>query len=148
MKAQILKTTIFACLFGLLSFNALAQDERVYKNGDYWEVSAIEVVDGQWLNYAKHLSGQWQSSMEFAKSKGWISGYKMLINQHPRDGEPDMYLITMFEEMATRAQEDERYKAYMEWAKSSMADMEEASGERVVMRRLSGDSLLREVTFR
>jgi hypothetical protein len=59
-----------------------------------------------------------------------------------------MYLITMFEEMATKAQEDERYKAYMEWSKSTIAEMQEGSSERVVMRHLSGSSLMREVTFR
>jgi hypothetical protein len=148
MKTKIKKYTMLVCLLSLYSFNEFAEDERVYKNGDYWEVSAIEIVDGQWLNYGKHLSGQWRASMEFSKSKGWISDYKMLVNQYPRDGEPDMYLITIFDEMATKAQEDERYKAYMKWSKSTIAKMEEGSGKRVVMRRLSSDSLLREVTFR
>jgi hypothetical protein len=54
----------------------------------------------------------------------------------------------MFEEMATKAQEDKRYEAYIKLAKSTIAEMEEGSGERVVMRNLSGNSLLREVTFR
>ena len=148
MKAQLVKSTLLAFLFSLLTFNALAEDERVYKNGDYWEVTGIEVMDGQWLNYANHLKGQWRDSLEFAKSNGWITGYKILINKYARDGEADMYLISTFEEMATKAQEDERYKAYMEWSKSTIAKMEKGSGERVVMRHLLSDSLLREVTFR
>mgnify|MGYP003679764956 CR=1 FL=1 len=148
VKTFITKPSVLICLLSLLSFNTLAADERVFKNGDYWEVSSITVVDGQWLNYAKHLSTKWRDSQEFAKSKGWINGYKVIINQYPRDGEPDMYLITMFETMATKAQEDERYKAYMEWSKSTIAKLEESSGERVVMRHLSGNALMREVTFR
>ncbi|MFT5542871.1 MAG: hypothetical protein ACI97K_001989 [Glaciecola sp.] len=150
MKAQLIrKSGMFICLLSLLSFNSLAQeDERVFKNGDYWEVSSITVVDGQWQNYAIHLSNRWRDSMEFAKTKGWINGYKVLTNEYPRNNEPDLYLITMFGEMATKAQEDERYKAYMEWSKSTIAEMQEGSGERVVMRHLSGDVLLREVTFR
>jgi len=148
VKALITKSSMLICLLSLLSFNALAKDDRVFKNGDYWEVSSITVVDGQWLNYAKHLSTKWRDSQEFAKSKGWINGYKVIINQYPRDGEPDMYLITMFEEMATKAEEDKRYEAYIKWSKSTIAEMEEGSGKRVVMRHLSGNSLLREVTFR
>ncbi|AGH45212.1 hypothetical protein [Paraglaciecola psychrophila] len=148
MKTFITKPSVLICLLSLLSFNTLAADERVFKNGDYWEVSSITVVDGQWLNYAKHLSTKWRDSQEFAKSKGWINGYKVIINQYPRDGEPDMYLITMFETMATKAQDDERYKAYMQWSKSTIAKLEESSGERVVMRHLSGNALMREVTFR
>ena len=57
-----------------MPFNALAGVERVFKSGDYREVSSITVVDGQWLNYAKNLSIRWRDSQEFAKSKGWISG--------------------------------------------------------------------------
>lgn len=148
VKTFITKPSVLICLLSLLSFNTLAADERVFKNGDYWEVSSITVVDGQWLNYAKHLSTKWRDSQEFAKSKGWINGYKVIINQYPRDGEPDMYLITMFETMATKAQDDERYKAYMQWSKSTIAKLEESSGERVVMRHLSGNALMREVTFR
>jgi hypothetical protein len=148
MKAQIVKSTTLALLFSFLAFNALAEDERVFKNGNYWEVSSIEVVDGQWLNYATHLKGMWRKSMEFSKSNGWISDYKIIINQHPRKGEPDMYLISIFSEMATKKQEDERYEAYIKWSKSTIAKMEQESGERMVMRHLSGNSLLREVTFR
>jgi hypothetical protein len=59
VKAMITKSSMLICLLSLLSFNALAEDERVFKNGDYWEVSS---VDGQWLNYAKHLSNRWRES--------------------------------------------------------------------------------------
>lgn len=148
MKALMVKTSLLISLLCMLSFNALAQDERVFKKGDYWEVSSIKVVDGQWLNYAKHLSKKWRDSMEFAKSKGWIKDYKVIVNEYPRENEPDMYLISMFDEMPTKAQDDERFKAYMEWSKSSIAEMEKGSGDRVVMRHLSSNSLLREVTFR
>ncbi|WP_299071658.1 hypothetical protein [uncultured Paraglaciecola sp.] len=148
MKLHIRKLSFLICFLSLLSFNALAKDDRVFKSGDYWEVSSITIMDGQWHNYAKHLSEKWQDSMEFAKSKGWINGYKVVLNLYPRKGEPDMYLITMFSEMATKAQEDERYNAWIEWSKSSIAKMDKASGERVVMRKLTGDSLLQEVTFR
>lgn len=130
-----------------MPFNALAGVERVFKSGDYREVSSITVVDGQWLNYAKNLSIRWRDSQEFAKSKGWING-QVIINQYARNGEPDMYLITIFEAMTTKDQEDERYNAQMKWVKISIAELEEDSGERVVMRYLSGGSFMREVTFR
>ncbi|MFT4811386.1 MAG: hypothetical protein ACI9LX_004763 [Paraglaciecola sp.] len=54
----------------------------------------------------------------------------------------------MFKTKTTKAQDDERYKAYMEWSKSTFAKLEESSGERFVMRHLSGYAPMREVTFR
>lgn len=148
MKAFTTNSSILICFLSLPSFDVLAEDERVFKNGDYWEVSSIIIVGGQWLNYVKHLSTKWRDLQDFTNSKGQINGYKIIINQYPRDGEPDMYLITMFEAMATKTQEDERYKVYMERSKSTIVKMEENSGELVVIRHLSGNSLLREVTFR
>jgi len=143
---KLLSGIIF-CLF--ISSLSLAQsDERVFKSGDYWDVSAIEVMDGQWLNYADHLANSWRSSMEFAKSKAWIKDYKVIVNTHARDGEADLYLITIFEEWPTKEEEDKRYKAWMEWSEESLATMEKESGERVQMRRLMSDSLLQELHFR
>lgn len=148
MKALITKTSLLICMFSLLSFNALAKEERVFKNGEYWEVSAISIVDGQWYNYATHLSNKWRDSMEFAKSKGWINDYKVIVNEYPRKDEPDMYLITIFDEMADRIQEEERYQAWKKWSKDTLAERAKGFGDRVVMRHLTGDTLLRELTFR
>ena len=107
MKAFTTNSSILICFLSLPFFNVLAEDERVFKNGDYWEVSSITIVGGKWLNYVKHLSTKQRDLQEFAKSKDQINGYKIIINQYSRDGEPDMYLITMFEAMATKKQEDE-----------------------------------------
>ena len=70
MKALTTKYSMLICFLSLLSFNALAEDERVFKNGDYWEVSSIRIVGGQWLNYVKHLSTKWRDLQDFTNSKG------------------------------------------------------------------------------
>lgn len=134
-------------LIAVTPLNAMA-DERVYKWGDYWEISAISVEDGQWLNYGKHLADEWRSSMEFAKSKGWINDYKVISNLHARDGEADLYLVTIFTDWASEDENDKRYAAWMEWSKKSLDKMQKQSGERVKMRRLVGNQLWQELTFR
>ncbi|NDV91764.1 hypothetical protein GTH32_11265 [Alteromonas sp. 345S023] len=138
---------VVAYFIAVTSFNTMA-DERVFKEGNYWEIAAIEVKDGHWLNYGNHLANEWRSSMEFAKSKGWIVDYKVISNLHPRDGEASLYLLTIFTDWASEAENEERYAAWIEWSKKSLDKMEEQSGERVTMRRIMGEQLMQELTFR
>ena len=138
---------VVAYFIAVSSFNTMA-DERVFKGGDYWEVTAIEVKDGHWLDYGNHLANEWRSSMEFAKSKGWINGYKVIGNLYPREGEATLYLLTMFTNWPSETENDERYAAWIEWSKKSLDKMEEQSGDRVAIRRIMSDQLIPELIFR
>lgn len=132
-----------------LTAPAVAQEEPVFKGGDWWQVTGVELMPGEGYNYAKHLASRWRDSMEFAKSKGWIKDYMVISNVHPRDGEPDMYLVEVFDEWVNDDKESEkRRKAWMEWSEANISEMEEAYGDRSSMRRIMGDSLLRQMEFR
>ena len=86
--------------------------------------------------------------MDFAKKKGWIVDYKVLGNVHAREGEPDLYLVTVFEEWASNAEYDKRYNEYVEYMNTTNVEIEEQSGERVVMRKLKSDFLLMEYVLK
>ncbi|MBU3021670.1 hypothetical protein [Aestuariibacter sp. A3R04] len=138
-----------AVVLCICSVHAVAQtDELPYTAGNYWEVSGIEVMPGQSLNYANHLAKQWKKYMDFAKKKGWIVDYKVLANLHPREGEPDLYLVTVFEKWVSNAEYDKRYDEYVAYMKTTNEELEEQSGERVVMRKLKSDILLMEYTLK
>lgn len=138
---------VVAYFIAVSPFNTMA-DERIFKGGDYWEVTAIEVKDGHWLDYGNHLANEWRSSMEFAKSKGWINGYKVIGNLYPREGEATLYLLTMFTNWPSETENDERYAAWIEWSKKSLDKMEEQSEDRVAIRRIMSDQLMQELIFR
>lgn len=136
-------------LFGVLAMNvAQAQDEPPFISGDYWEVTGIKTADGAGLKYARWLAGEWRKNSEFAKSQGWIKDFMVISNVHARSDEPDLYLIRVFENMATVEQGEERRKKYMEWAKKSMDKMAEESGNRAEYRTVMSTSLLRHMKFR
>ena len=136
-------------LFGVLAMNvAQAQDEPPFIPGDYWEVTGIEIADGAGLKYARWLAGEWRKNSEFAKSQGWIKDFMVISNVHARSDEPDLYLIRVFENMATVEEGEERRKKYMEWVKKSMDKMAEESGNRAEYRTVMSTSLLRHMKFR
>ena len=150
MKKSIRKTLFAMALFGAaaaLSTNALAQ-EWPLAGGDYWTVTGIDTKDGGDYKYAQWLASEWKKNSEFAVSKGWPKGYKVFYNVHNRKGEPDIYLVRIFERMPTSAEGEARYQEYMEWAKKSEEQMQSESGNRAEYREVMSTVLLNEALFR
>ena len=138
-----------AILLGVSAMSiAQAQDEPPFIGGDYWEVTGIKTADGGGLKYARWLAGEWRKNSEFAKSKGWIKDFMIISNVHPRADEPDVYLIRVFENMATVAEGEARRKEYMAWVKKSADKMSEESGNRASYRTVMSTSLLQHMKFR
>ena len=145
-------TTLIAVLtFGtatmLMSTNALAE-EWPFVSGDYWEVTGIDIKDGGGWKYANWLASEWRENQEFAKSNGWIKNYMVIANVYARSDEPDIYLLTVREDIPSGAEGEERYKAYMEWKKKSIEKMQAESGNRAEYRTVMSDSLLQILNFR
>lgn len=127
-----------------LTMPAIAQ-ESSYTPGNYVTMSMIDILPGQTENYMDYLADQYRKNMEYSKSKGWITGYRILANVNARDGEPDLYLMTEFKEMATRAEELAREKAMDAFTQSDARREATASGARVTMRTQKGSMLLQEM---
>ncbi|MGZ9114092.1 MAG: hypothetical protein ACXW3K_05665 [Brevundimonas sp.] len=126
---------------------ALAQDSS-YTPGDYWEVSAIDVEDGQGEAYADYLATRWRASQEFARERGWVKSFYVLQNVNAREGEPDLYLVTVFDAFAPRAEERRREAAFNAWAQANNRELEAQSAGRGTMRKLAGSMLLRQLELR
>lgn len=122
---------------------ALADDPWPTEDGDYVQVSMISVKDGHDLHYAQFLAGQWRKNQDFAKAQGWITGYEILINVNRRPGEPDIYLVTRFAEIANKAEGKKRDAAMDAFLQETTAQMQAASGERASYRTQMGSQLLR-----
>lgn len=145
MKNMITMAALSAALS--LAAPAAAQSSS-YTYGNYWTVGEIEILPGQAENYADYLAGNWRKGQEFAKSKGYILDYFVLSNVNARDGEPDLYLVTRFPEMASRKEEERRQEEYEAFMKTNPHKMDAESGARAVMRKSMGSMLLQELVLK
>jgi hypothetical protein len=127
---------------------ATAADEWPLVLGDYWEVSGIDLKDGGSLKYAEFLANEWKANLEFSKSKGWIKDYKIFTNVYARADEPDLYLVTIRENIESGAEGEKRDAEFMAWKQKSISQMQSESGNRAEYREVLGDTLLQELTFR
>lgn len=130
-----------------VSSPAVAQNYP-FTPGDYEEVSMIDITDGGGLEYANYLASTWKKNQEFAKSRGWITGYSVLSNVNSRPGEPDLYLVVSYTSFPDAAEDEKRNAAYREFMKQSDAQMEAASGDRSKYRTVMGSFLLRQLKFK
>ncbi len=126
---------------------ALAQDSS-YKLGSLWTAARIDVADGQYENYLDWLTKVWVGNQAFAKSQGWILDYHILDNVNPRDGEPDLILITRFSDMPSVAEIDRRNAIINKRMSQDDHSADAASGQRNVMRKQMGSVLYREILKR
>jgi len=126
---------------------SLAQQSSV-KPGPLWTAARIDVEDGQYENYMDWLAKVWVPNQEFAKSQGWVNDYYILDNINGRDGEPDIILISRFNDFPTPAEIERRNGIMNERMKQDDHSAEAASGQRGKMRRLMGSILYREVQKR
>ena len=151
-EEKVMKKTMLAAMLAVpfavaLSAPAMAQNYPM-TSGDYEEVGMIDVSDGGGYEYATFLATTWKKNQEFAKSKGWIKGYQVLANVHPRPGEPDLYLVTTFSSLPDAAEEEKRNEAYRDFMKQSDAQMDAASGDRTKFRTVMGSFMLRQLNFK
>ena len=145
MKKLAIAAATAACL--AFATPAAAQD-IAYTPGNYWSIGMIDVEDGHFDAYMDFLSNTWRRQLEFARQRGWISGYHILANAYPRDGEPDLYLLTVQPRLANPQEEMERLRLIEQHMSLTARQMETASGERVRMRRQMGSMLLQELNLR
>lgn len=147
MKRLMFAAAAAACL--LFSAPLLAQaNENPWKGGAYWDVTGIHVEDGSGLAYAQHLAGQWRQSQDYAKSKGWIQGYHVLNNEFPREGEPNIYLVTVFTQFASPEESDRRGAEYRAYMKTTQSQMQAAAAKRAAIRKVGSSMLLQELVIR
>lgn len=138
-------TAVLACgAMMILAATAAVADEWPLASGDYWEVSGIKVKDGGNFKYAQFLATEWKKSTDFAKSKGWIKDAKILYNVYAREGEADIYLVTIRDSIPTGPEGDKQGQEYQAWMKKTYETMVGESGNRAEYRTLLGSELLQE----
>lgn len=144
---RIIALLLFGASMSMTSTTALAE-EWPFVQGDYWEVTGIDINDGGGWKYANWLADEWRKDAEFAKSKGWIKDYMVIANVHNRSDEPDLYLIQVVENVPSGAEGEKRTKEYLEWQTKSIEKMAGESGNRAEYRTVMSTSLLQILNFR
>ncbi len=130
----------------LTSVSAAAQEVPLV-GSDYWDVTSIKIDDGHFADYADFLVSDSRKQNEYAKSKGWIKAYYILSNNNNRADEPDLYLVTVSDHIATPAEQLARNKEMNAYLQSDDRKQIAGSGHRATYRKIMGDMLLQQLVM-
>ncbi len=133
----------------LLCVGWVGAQERAYKNGAVTVVTSVKVVDGQFENYMRYLSGNWRAINEEARKAGLVLDYHVFGANPRRAEDPDLYLVVSYPNMAAFDGMDEKMEPIAsKITKQSLQQRDDASGKRTVMRTIMGSEMLRELEFK
>ena len=147
MKKLLIAAALSAATLAFAPTAASAQ-AVAHSPGNYWSVQGIYIEPGQFENYMDFVADRYRRNQEFAKSQGWISGYRILSNVNKRGDEPDLYLITEFARIPDAKEQMDRDAAMERNMRETARQAEQASGQRVSMRRLGSNMLLQELVLK
>lgn len=141
-----------ACIAATLAFGfaapAAAQADSRYDFGNVWYVGDIDVLDGQFENYMTWLATEWVQFRKLNTQYGNEVGYHVLLNTQPRDGEPDLFLVTIYKDFLKIAES----KALEEKVNAAMAkdrkQFDKENAERGPMRKVMGSIELIELKLK
>jgi hypothetical protein len=109
---------------------------------------AIDVEDGQFENYMDFVTKTWMDNQAFAKSQGWLLDYWVLESVNPRDNEPNIILITRYNDFPSAKEIERRNDIMNKRMQLDDRGQDAASGQRGSMRKLMGSVMYRELQKR
>ena len=125
-----------------------AAQELPFSYGDYWDITGVTVEDAGAAAYIDFLATQWKKQQEFSKTKGWLKGYHVLSNLYKRPGEPDVYLIAIYDKVPTAAEATQRDKEYDAFFKTTARQSLSQSADRAKYRKVTTSMMLGEMVLK
>ena len=147
-----LKTRALGALAGLLvSFLAIGvagAADRPYSEGTVSEISSIRTEPGKFEDYLAWLAGPYKQMMEAQKAAGIIVDYAVYSTTPRSPNDPDLYLVTVYKNMAALDDLAAKSDPIAEKLQGSMAEQNKAYIERGKMRTVLGSELIREAILK
>jgi hypothetical protein len=147
-----LKTRALGALAGLMSFfvltgSAVAAD-RPYTEGSVANVTSIRTEPGMFEEYMKYLAGPYKQSMEEQKKAGIILDYSIYAVDPRGPHDPNLYLITVFKNMAALDDLDAKTDPITEKIVGTLDQQSAAMVQRGKLRTILGSELVRELVLK
>lgn len=121
--------------------------DRTYDLGPVWNIAYIQTKPGMFDDYMAYVKNTWIPLQEADKAAGYVVDYDVLAVDNPRDGEPDVILITKFKNSAVFDRPLAETDAIMAKAFGGVKQSNVAAVKREDIRVLRGSMNAREMVF-
>ena len=149
MKVRLISALAILACASIYSLPASAQDhDQNWENGNVIATTGVHIEPGMMNAYINDLRGLWRVYLDQQIKDGNVVSYRILANSFPRDGEPDLILITEHANWAAFDLSSEYYDDLTKKLQGSLDKSREASIDRGKLRRLGGNSVYQEIKFK
>jgi hypothetical protein len=146
------RSRALGALTGILAFamstGAAVAADRPYTEGSVVNVSAVRTEPGMFEEYMKYLAGPYKQSMEEQKKAGVILDYAIYAADPRGPHDPDLYLITVYTNLAALDDLNTRTDAITEKIFGTLDQQSQATVARGKLRTLLGSEYIRELTLK
>ena len=147
-----MKTRALGALGGLLLSIALTDvavaADRPYTEGAVVNVASIRTEPGKFDDYMAWLAGPYKQAMEAEKAAGVILDYSVYLAVPRSPGNPDLYLITVYKNMAALDGLRDKTDPIQEKLFGNPAQRSAKTIERGKMRTVLGNELMRKLELK
>ncbi len=141
------KLFVVATALGLITTTPAVAQKSAAEPGIYWNVQDIIIEPGHTEQYLDFLKDKFQKECAWSVSKGYLVGCKVLGNVNKRMHEPDLFLVRMFKDHITVAEQQRRDEEYSAMVKMDDHQMDAEGATRTPIRKLGDNYLLQELNF-
>jgi hypothetical protein len=147
MKTRLASLVAMAALM-IPAVAAYADDERSYTEDVVVDVTAVRTKPGMFDTYMHWLATTYKQTMDEEKKAGIIVDYSIMAATPRKPGDPDLYLITVFKNMAALDGLDDKLEPIQKkvWATRAIASKAEADRESI--REILGSELVRKLILK
>ena len=112
-------------------------------------VTTVKVDSNRVETYLEGLRTTWAPTSAIAKELGQIVSYNIYVSELPNSGQFNVILVTTSENAAALQPSKDRYDAFMKkWSEESQKKSDEVVKTYPNIRTITGEYLMREVTFK
>jgi hypothetical protein len=135
-------------LLSFLAVGVAGAADRPFSEGTVSVVASIRTEPGRFDEYVAWLAGPWKQMNEAQKAAGLIVDY-FVYSASPRSPQDaDIYLVTVYKNMAALDDLDAKSDPIMEKLQGSLAEQNKAYVERGKIRTVLGSELIREAVLK
>jgi hypothetical protein len=147
LRSGALGALVGLCL-SVSVMHAAAAADRPYTEGTVTDVASVRTQPGMFDEYMAWLAGPWKQQMEAQKAAGIIVDYGIYSATPRGPNDPDLYLITVYKNMAALDDLDAKLDPIYEKLTGTLAVQNKQFAERSRLRTILGDELIREVKLK
>jgi hypothetical protein len=140
--------TLVTLMLVLASLGAAKAADRPYTEGPVEVVSSIRTEPGMFEEYMKYLAGPYKQLLDEYEKAGIIVGYSIYTATPQSPHDPDLYLVTVYRNMAALDGLNERTDAITERIAGDLTKQGEGMASRGKLRTFLGAVQMRQLILK